>query len=421
MSTNVCPKLSTNKTNLCMNITILKEKKLQNGKKWYLAVCNLLEYIESLKDEFFNYDIQRRIVKNSYLDKLWTTISSGDPLPSITLTANVKEDIDNSSVDEFEILDGLQRSFRLWAIKYLDDLLKRMNTQDVSVLIEKMRKDENGKRLLDSKVINRSILRKLLTDDKINIKNLMNCYAQQDIVLNIWSGLNDEEIINKMLTLNAGQRSVSSTHQFELMFLHYFKKLEVPKGVQIIRERDDEYFSVKKKERKCGQFIMSSIIIAIQSLIERKPVRIQTVNDLRTNDSVVEESSASFFTKDNLEAFINLLLELDKKFDNDQIGSWIMKDTTLSGLFAAIGAVYNQEWTYNVPSMLDFIHNKITVINDDNINYSEFNDAYNNLSSVTVNIGNAVRKAVYIYFKNLFLNKPMSWQEAFNRNESEEK
>lgn len=404
-----------------MNITILREKDLQTGKKWYLAVCNLLEYIESLKDEFFNYDIQRRIVKNLYLDKLWTTISSGDPLPSITLTANVKGDIGNSSVDEFEILDGLQRSFRLWAIKYLDDLLKRMNTQDVSVLIEEMRKDENGKRLLDSKVINRSILRKLLTDDKINIENLMNCYAQQDIVLNIWSGLNDEEIINKMLTLNAGQRSVSSTHQFELMFLHYFKKLEVPKGVQIIRERDDEYFSVKKKERKCGQFIMSSIIIAIQSLIERKPVRIQTVNDLRTNDSVVEEASASFFTKDNLEAFINLLLELDKKFDNDQIGSWIMKDTTLSGLFAAIGAVYNQEWTYNVPLMLDFIHNKITVLNDDNIIYNEFQGAYNNLSSVTVNIGNAVRKAVYIYFKNLFLNKPMSWQEAFNRNENEEK
>lgn len=405
-----------------MKITILREKELQNGKKWYLAVCNLLEYIESLKDEFFNYDIQRRIVKNSYLDKLWTTISSGDPLPSITLTANVKGDVDNSSVEDFEILDGLQRSFRLWAIKYLDDLTERLNThEDVRVLIDEMRKDENGKRLLDSKVINRSILRKLLTDDKINIENLMNCYAQQDIVLNIWSGLNDEEIINKMLTLNAGQRSVSSTHQFELMFLHYFKKLDVPKGVQIIRERDDEYFSVKKKERNCGQFLMSSIIIAIQSLIERKPVRIQTVNALRIDDSVVEESSASFFTKDNLETFINLLLELDKKFDKDQIGSWIMKDTTLSGLFAAIGAVYNQEWTYNVPSMLDFIHDTIRVLNDANINYNEFNDAYNNLSSVTVNIGNAVRKAVYIYFKNLFLNKPMSWQEAFNRNENEEK
>ena len=49
-----------------MNITILREKELQNGKKWYLAVCNLLEYMESLKDEFFNYDIQRRIVNSSF-------------------------------------------------------------------------------------------------------------------------------------------------------------------------------------------------------------------------------------------------------------------------------------------------------------------------------------------------------------------
>lgn len=122
-----------------------------------------------------------------------------------------------------------------------------------------------------------------------------------------------------------------------------------------------------------------------------------------------------------METFINLLLELDKKFDNDQIGSWIMKDTTLSGLFAAIGAVYDQKRTCNVPSMLDFIRKKITVLNDENINYNKFQGAYNNLSSVTVNIGNAVRKAVYIYFKNLFLNKPMSWQEAFNRNENEEK
>lgn len=393
---------------------------LQNGKKWYLAVCNLLEYLESLKDEFFNYDIQRRIVKNSYLDKLWTTIYSGDPLPSITLTANVKEDIDKSSVDEFEILDGLQRSFRLWAIKYLDDLLKRMNTQDVSVLIEAMREDENGKRLLDSKVINRSILRKLLTNDKINIENLMKCYAKQDIVLNVWSGLNDEEIINKMLTLNAGQRSVSSTHQFELMFLHYFKKLEVPKGVQIIRERDDEYFLVKKKERKSGQFLMSSIIIAIQSLIERKPVRIQTVNALRINDSVVEESSASFFTKNNLEAFIKLLFELDNKFYEEKFGAWMMKDTTLSGLFAAIGTFYIQKYTYNVSLMLDFIHNIIAILNNESIKYEEFQDAYHNLSSVTVNIGNAVRKAVYHYFMNLFLDKPISWQEAFIINWNEE-
>ena len=394
-----------------MNINVLKSKELQNGRKWYLATCNLLEYLESLNDEFFNYDIQRRIVKNSYLDKLWTTIYKGEPLPTITLTADA---CDNNRIGDFEILDGLQRTFRLWAIKYLNELVENLQTKDVGELIDAMKNDNNGIRLLDSKVINRSILRKLINDDRINIESLMECYKQQEVILNIWSGLNDEEVINKMLTLNAGQRSVSSTHQFELMFLHYFNKLQIPNDVQIVRECDDEYYFVKNKERKCGQMLMSSIIIAIQSFIEQKPIRIQTANALRINDSVVEESSASFFTKNNLEIFIKLLFKLDKKFYREQFGTWIMKDTTVSGLFAAMGAVYNHENFYDVGLMLDFIQKKIAFLSEDNIKHDEFQEAYNNLSSVAVNIGNAVRKAVYIYFKNMFLGKSTSWQEAFN-------
>ncbi len=398
-----------------MNIKILKMKELQNGKKWYLAVCNLMDYLDSLRENFFDYDIQRRIVKNSYLDKLWATIIVGDPLPTITLTANIQGEVNNADVQNFEILDGLQRSFRLWAIKYVDDLIKKLGTQEVSTLIGAMKIDVNGKRLLNSKIINRSILRKLISDSDINISSLMNCYSQQDLILNVWSGLNDEEIIHKMLTLNAGQRSVSSTHQFELMFLHYFKKLQLPRGVQIIRERDNEYFAAKNKERKHGQLLMSSIIIAIQSFIEQKPVRIQTPNALHINDSVVEESSASFFTKSRLEVFINLLIELDNKFYGRHLGLWIMKDTTLSGLFAAMGIVYNMENSHDVRSMLNFISEKIYALDDTSIKYGEFQDAYNKLSSVTVNIGSAVRKAVCYYFKNMFLDKDISWQEAFNK------
>lgn len=400
-----------------MNIKILINKDLQNGKKWYLATCNLFDYLESLNEEFFNYDIQRRIVRNSYLDKLWTTIYRGEPLPTITLTGDVCED---GFIDDFEILDGLQRTFRLWAIKYLNDLTRKLQTQDVGELIDAMKADNNGIRLLDSKVVNRSILRKLIEDKNINLQSLMRCYEQQDVILNIWSNLNDDDVINKMLTLNAGQRSVSSTHQFELMFLHYFKKLQIPNGVQIIRERDEEYYTIRNKERKCGQILMSSIIIAIQSFLEQKPIRIQAANALRVNDSIVEESSASFFTKENLEAFVALLFAFDKKFYRENFGTWMMKDTTLSGLFAAIGAVYNKELTYNVKLMLDFIRQKIDLLNKSNIRHDEFQEAYNNLSSVTVNIGNAVRKAVYIYFQNMFFNKPISWQKAFNNKWHEE-
>ena len=119
-------------------------------------------------------------------------------------------------------------------------------------------------------------------------------------------------------------------------------------------------------------------------------------------------------------AFIKLLFELDNKFYEEKFGAWMMKDTTLSGLFAAIGTFYIQKYTYNVSLMLDFIHNIIAILNNESIKYEEFQDAYHNLSSVTVNIGNVVRKAVYHYFMNLFLDKPISWQEAFIINWNEE-
>src|SRR5690606_20672575 len=60
-------------------------------------------------------------VKNQYLDTLVSTIKQGDPIPLITLTYNEKglqlvvgNDI-NIDMNNVEILDGLQRTFRLWA------------------------------------------------------------------------------------------------------------------------------------------------------------------------------------------------------------------------------------------------------------------------------------------------------------------
>ena len=50
-----------------MNFDIYDKKRI--GKKtWYLAKSNLASYMQCLKENFFNFEIQRRIVKNVYLD-----------------------------------------------------------------------------------------------------------------------------------------------------------------------------------------------------------------------------------------------------------------------------------------------------------------------------------------------------------------
>lgn len=79
----------------------LTHKKKKNGEvSWILAKMNLYDYIGNLKRNFFDYDIQRRIVPNLYLDKIWETVLRDDFIPSITLTTTDKAIETDFSKDE---------------------------------------------------------------------------------------------------------------------------------------------------------------------------------------------------------------------------------------------------------------------------------------------------------------------------------
>lgn len=396
-----------------MNATILKYKSLQNGKSWYLATCNLLNYLQSINSDAFDYDIQRRIVKNSFLDKLWESVISEEPFPAITITVHDAHEKDGiMTIDDYDILDGLQRTFRLWSIVYLYGIVEQNKVRDVKEIINIMKDDKTGNRILESGIMNRTIIRKLLEQEsEVELHKIIDAYKRFDIVLYVWTGLNDDEIIKKMLILNAGQRSVSSTHQFELMFLHYFSQLTIPRGVRIIREKDPDYFAVKNKDRECGQFLMSSIIIALQSFLEKAPVRIQPANALRIDDTVVQMSYADYFSKDNLSLFIQILYDFDKRLSSHTTSQWLMKDTTLSGIFAAVGK-YLEMKVDTAEGKLQDINECLNRIDQNNIQYEEFKVAYNNLSSTSINIGNVLRKGIFNFFLDLFMGRQTNWEKS---------
>lgn len=97
---------------------IILDKKQVEKKQWFLCKGNMLEYISTLKRDFSEFQIQRRIVRNGYLDGILKTVTDGEPMPTITLTCPqaiaIKNDSIEISPENIEILDGLQRSFRLW-------------------------------------------------------------------------------------------------------------------------------------------------------------------------------------------------------------------------------------------------------------------------------------------------------------------
>jgi len=404
-----------------MKIKILESKKIEH-RYYYLCKCNLLDYLENLKESFYEYAIQRKIVKNQYLDKLYSTIKIGDPIPTITITYNSKIDniVDgNAEIDlsRAEILDGLQRSFRLWTYLFISK--KDSTTVDYRSFARNL-KDEN-QLFFDSGVLSTKLIKSLIETSEIN--EIQQVLSNFEINLTIWTGLTEKEIIHKMLVLNAGQKSVSKTHQFELLFLHFFDALQ-ESGIKLYREKDIEANDIKRGKREIGQFMFSSTIVALQSFVDGKPLRVSTEklidHEFEDNTETTELTYDLVFNTEFMLYFISKLIELDKLIsEKEEIGKeWFSKDTTLSGVFAGIGSIINTS-NFNTKEEIIKKTNEVFISLTKNINkygykLTDFTSQYNNLSSRSVNIGSFIRTVIMDYTVQLINGKNENWNQIFN-------
>lgn len=402
-----------------MKFFLFDSKKLKTGN-WYLCKCNLYDYLTNLNTDFYGFQVQRRIVKNIYLDGLYNTIISGDPIPAFTITAD-KVSISGTTLDidmtKANILDGLQRSFRLWAILEFHKKAKENEITTPKDFIKYMKEQgEFGEMVLGLDFVSSSFLKMVLNEEKYD--TIINAYHDFEIQIVIWEGLSENEIMKKMLFLNAGQRPVSSTHQYELLFLHKINEVKPKLGdtINLYREKDPNYFKIKKGERSVGEYQMSSIIIALQSLIEKKPLRIAPANLIEwDSDSFFEaEYVTKYFNTDFLCDFIKLIREMDDVlYRKDQMYlKWFGKDTTLSGIFAGLGKYINTE-----DKLLDDIRKAIDRVASGECDFriTDFEFELNKLAGSRINVGNVVRKAIAAYTQELFENGSASWSNAFNR------
>lgn len=410
-----------------MLLKVLDTKQV-NDNTWALCKGNLLEYLRGLKTNFFEFSVQRKIVNNVYLDNIYHSVEIGEPFPPVTLTysgiipSDTKGSID---IDEncVEILDGLQRTYRLWVILFFEKLIKESGARDLKSLAEAAKGTEEGEVILQNRFITPKFLRKLfeVENNKLYVEILLEHYEQFDVYFNIWTGLDDKAIIRKMLVLNAGQKSVSSTHQFELLFLHFFEdnKLDYNNAVTLIREKDKRYRDVLQGKRDLGEYLMSSVVIALQSFINGKQLRIQNKNLINLDDNKLlnDEKLATYFNAITLSEFINHLYNLGEVLSNknpDYV-KWYGKDTVLSGVFGAIGSNMIEKQGYaDVQSIGQVIHE--IEQNNDPFKLKEYYDAYENkLESSKVNVGNAVRKAIFNYTKELLSLGKSDWYIHFSQ------
>lgn len=410
-----------------MILEVLDTKQV-NGSTWALCKGNLLQYLRGLKTDFFEFSVQRKIVNNVYLDNIYHSVEKGEPFPPVTLTysgvipcdAKGTIDIDENHV---EILDGLQRTYRLWVILFFEKLIKESGAKDFKSLAESAKSSEEGEVILQNRFITPKFLRKLfeVLNGKLYIERLLESYEHFDVYFNIWTGLDDQAIIRRMLVLNAGQKSVSSTHQFELLFLHFFEdnKLSYNNAVTLVREKDKRFRDVSQGKRELGEYLMSSVVIALQSFINGKQLRIQNKNLINLDDTKLlnDEKLANYFNAITLSEFINQLYNLGEVLSrkNSDYVKWYGKDTVLSGVFGAIGSfMIDQQGFADVPSIGRIIL-EIDQYNDP-FKLKEYYDAYENkLASTKVNVGNAVRRAIFNYTKDLLTLGKSDWYIHFSQ------
>lgn len=393
--------------------------------KCFLSKIKLTEYVASLPDGYKDYEVQREIVTNAYLDNLVETVLHKRHIPPIVLIiVDAKFTVNNQSIviDEFKILDGLQRTFRLKVIWATVELFKsEMATSEEILCLNRIQLSRKYSSQLGEIDSNSKILESI-----VNFFNETNGNGEFDISscfdvdqwFEIWTGLTPEQEVNKMLILNAGHKPVKTKHQLELLFRSL---IPVVKSVgldsfQLVREKDMSSITYSKK-RDVGMFHFSHIITSILSLSEGKP--------LTTNVALIHKTQSQNFDFDKfdqfvsfefLHQFISTLIALDEKVQKeyDDLGvKWIGREISLVGIFAALGKYLN-EYSIDPIQSLKLLEEKV-VSRPSILNLEEFEGIRNKLDLRKINIGSVNKKAVFegIYAVLIDESDLISWALYF--------
>ncbi|GAB3688475.1 hypothetical protein GCM10027592_03460 [Spirosoma flavus] len=372
----------------------------------YLMRVKLADYITSLPDNYRNYEIQREIVNNTYLDNLIQTIIEKRHIPLMVLVAEdpVPQPVNGMiSIRTFKVLDGLQRTYRL---KVIADTIKLVADElDVNrdllsltrLQLSRQFKEELAK-IKSSVLMMEKLLGHLKMQPVADAEQLRMLYDRWQW-FELWVGLEPRDEVNKMLILNAGHKAVKSQHQLELLFsnmLPLFRNADL-KGFKVLREKEAPSITYSKN-RVPGQFHFSHLITAILSFNSGRPI---TNNVNLIQKAQAEDFDDSIFDNlinyDFIHQFIDTLMNIDTKLTEQYDGAavrWLGRETSLTGLFAACGK-YAQENEMTPVSALRTLSLKIGG-NPGVLRLDLFEYERNSLDLAKINIGTVNKRAVFL-------------------------
>jgi hypothetical protein len=404
-----------------MNAKILDQQK-EGAATCYLCKISLQHYIDALPHRYMDYDIQREIVHNVYLDSLVTTVLSNRHIPPIVLVADAleKRNITELHIKSFKILDGLQRTYRLKAIKdTIQFCATSVQQNDNCLAWSKFKFSKHFSKDLEPINSTTEVLREILEFRKQNgTEALSKQFSENYQWFEVWADLSPSDEVRKMLTLNAGHKPVTTRHSLELLFLNLLPILKQTRpDFDLVREREisGSFFS---KNRKPGSFHFAHLITSLLSFYEGEAIGPSTelIQSLQSIDAKLD-NYASFTTPDFLRHFVSFLVELDELLDGqygDSARLWMGREVSLAALFGALGA-YAKQWKLaREKAMEQFL--KIVKDHPSVLDLKGFERSRNSLDLSKINFGKINRTAVFNAVKSILEESPpitVNWSDRF--------
>jgi hypothetical protein len=338
------------------------------------------EYLDLVGEKFDQFEIQRNRQEHKAYDRLKVDVSEGALLPSITLA--LKFHLVPAAIEALANFDASSGKAALEAIVFKKEAIN----------------------ILDG-LQRTHILRDLRTEG-ISFK------SNHEILAEIWIEPLLQNLIYRIIVLNAGHKPMSMRHQVELLFLTIREKIqEIIPGVELYRETDET------RRRRPGKLALDRVVSAYHAFITRNP-DISKENIVATTlmESDVttqsEERMHEEFSK--FIQYLRWYVELDQEIcriyrvreDNIPTGAnWFGSENVMTGFFAAISDFSTDDKRRErteraLKNLLERL--KKAKEADDVLALDEFQKVASGFNSRKVNVGRATRKLLQAGFKEFF-------------------
>ncbi len=340
----------------------------------------LSEFLSLVGPDFEGFAIQRRREKHKTYERMKRDLVAGALLPSITLAVKPER---------------------------VEEIRPLVNESDFESLSTSLSKP-GGVNILDG------LQRTYIIKDLVAEGHQFN--DRQTLHLEFWLEGEVNNLVYRIIVINAGQKPMSMRHQVELLFSTLQQRIETRiKDLEIYREKD------VTRRRRSRKFALDRIASAYQSFITRSPevsrenIVAQQIVEAEALDASEEELTAEFNKfVDLLSRYCDLDDQVCRVYPEREDGSpvptganWFGSENVLQAFFAAYSQfVTSEKHQERANEALDSLISETSKAppGSDPLGLSTLLDIQGGFNPRRVNVGAATRRLLTSGFKELFRN-----------------